>query len=127
MALAAFGSGCLGGDDQVRAATGAAREIANVVQSLERATVRGDWKAVCEDLLTEAARERAGGPRCLRRTRAAAAQIKRPAIEITAIKVRGRRAAVGVRTTAEGQAELRDLLQLRREGGEWRVEALSEG
>ncbi len=126
MALAAFGSGCLGGDDQPRPATGAAREIANVVQSLERATVRGDWKAVCEDLLTKAARRRAGGPRCERRTRAAAAEIARPAIEITAIKVRGRRAEVGVRTTAEGQAEVRDVLQLRRERGVWRVEALSD-
>ena len=124
MALAAFGSGCLGGDDQAPPASGAPRAIAQVIDRLERASVRGDWASVCDDLFTEAARERAGGGDCARVTREAAAGIERPRIAITAISVRGATARVTVRTRAEGQAAVADVLQLRREGGEWRVEAL---
>jgi hypothetical protein len=124
MALAALGSGCLGDDEQPPLAQGAPREIAQVVERLERAAARGDWAAVCRDLLTRAARRRVGGPDCLRLTREAGEQIERPAIEITSIRVRGDSAQVGVRTRARGQAEVTDMLELRREGGAWRVEAL---
>jgi hypothetical protein len=124
MAVAALGSGCLGADEEPRPATGAAREIAATVDRLERATAAGDWTTVCEELLTEAARRRAGGPDCVRLTREAARQIERPAIRITAISVRGASARARVRTRAAGQAEVADVLELRREDGEWRVEAL---
>jgi hypothetical protein len=125
MAVAALMSGCLGADEQPRPATGPAREIAQVVERLERATVRGDWATVCEQLLSEAARARAGGAECERRTRRAGRGVERPAIEITAIRVRGARAEVAVRTRARGQAEVPDVLELRREEGAWRVEALA--
>ncbi len=125
MALAALGSGCLGDEEQPPPARGAPREIAQVVQRLERATARGDWGAVCRDLLTRAARRRAGGPDCVRLTREAGQQIERPAIEIASIRVRGDSAQVGVRTRARGQAEVIDVLELRRERGAWRVEALA--
>jgi hypothetical protein len=124
MAVAAVGSGCLGGDEAPRPATGAAREIAVVVERLERATAAGDWRALCDELLTEAARRRAGGPDCVRLTREAAGRIERPAIRITAIRVRGTSARVGVRTRARGQAAVADVLELRRQDGEWRVDAL---
>jgi hypothetical protein len=124
MAVAALAPGCLGADEEARPATGAPREIAEVVQRLERATLRGDWTALCEDLFTEAARARAGGPDCARLTGEAGRAIRRPAIEIRAIRVRGARAFADVRTRAAGQAEVADVVELRREGGEWRVEAL---
>ena len=110
MALAAFGSGCLGSDEQAPAARGAPRAIAQVIDRLERASVRGDWASVCDELFTEAARERAGGGDCARVTREAAAGIERPRIAITAISVRGASARVTVRTRAEGQAAVADVL-----------------
>ena len=124
MALAALGSGCLGDDEQPPRAQGAPHEIAQVVQRLERATARRDWATVCRELFTAAARRRAGGSDCVRLTREAGDRVARPAIEITAIRVRGDRAEAHVRTRARGQAELTDVLALRREGGEWRVDAL---
>ena len=38
--------------------------------------------------------------------------------------MKGNRAAVEVRTHADGQARLKDELQLRREGDRWLIEAL---
>jgi hypothetical protein len=125
MAVAAFLTGCLGADEEPTPATGAAREVAAVVERLEKATVRGDYGTVCDDLFTAAARERAGGDDCERLTRSAAEGIRRPSIDIEAIEIRADRARVDITTRAAGQAEVTDVLELRREGGEWRVEALS--
>jgi hypothetical protein len=125
MAVAAFLTGCLGADDEPTPATGAARDVAAVVERLERATAQGDYETVCDDLFTAAARERAGGDDCERLTRSAAEGIRRPSIDIEAIEIRTDRARVEITTRAAGQAEVPGVLELRREGGEWRVEALS--
>jgi hypothetical protein len=120
-------TGCsLGADEEPRQAAGAPAEIAAVVQRLERATAERDWATVCSDLFTAAARKRAGGADCARLLREAGADVRRPAIEIRGIQVRkGGRASVEVRTRAEGQQSVSDVLELRSENGEWRVEALS--
>jgi hypothetical protein len=125
MAVAAFLTGCLGADEEPMPATGAAREVAAVVERLEKATARGDYGTVCEDLFTAAARERAGGDDCERLTRSAGEGIRRPSIDIEAIEIRADRARVEITTRAAGQAEVPDVLELRREGDEWRVEALA--
>ena len=77
----------------------------------------------CRDLFTAAARRRAGGRDCARLTRSAAAGIERPRIETVAIEREGKTARVRVRTRATGQAAVTDELLLRREAGEWRVDA----
>ena len=121
-----FAPGCsLGGDEEPRPAGGAPREIADIVERLERATAERDFRTICQDLLTRAARERAGGGDCVRLTREAAEGVRRPRITIRAIRVEGDRAEVEVRTRATGQAVVEDVLDLRREDGEWRVEALA--
>jgi Putative lumazine-binding len=126
MALAAILPGCLGADEESQPVRGAPREIAEVVDQLERATARRDFGTVCEDLFTAAARERAGGEDCERLTRSAAAGVARPRIEVKAVDVEGERARVRITTRAAGQAEVPDVLELRREEGEWRVEALAD-
>jgi hypothetical protein len=96
------------------------------VQQLERATAERDWATICTDLFTAAAREGAGGADCARLLGEAAADVRRPAIEIRGIRVEaGGRASVEVRTRAEGQQSVSDVLEMRREDGEWRVEALT--
>jgi hypothetical protein len=118
-------SGCsLGGDDEAKPASGAPAQIADTVDRLERAVARGDFAAICEQLFTTRARQRAGGDECARQLRSAAEGVKRPSIEVEAIDVKDNRATVRVRTEAEGQARVGDELQLRREGGRWLVEAL---
>jgi hypothetical protein len=126
MAVAAFLTGCLGGDDEPAPARGAARDIAGVVERLEQATAGRDFGTVCEELFTAAARARAGGEDCERLTRSAAEGIARPRIEMTSIHIRADAARVEVRTRAAGQADVPAVLELRREGGEWRVESLGE-
>jgi hypothetical protein len=128
MAVAAFLTltGCsLGADEEAPRASGAPAEIAEVVQRLERATTEHDWATICSDLFTAAARERAGGADCARLLGEAGADVRRPGIEIRGIRVRGRSASVEVRTRAEGQRAVPDVLELRSEAGEWRVEALT--
>jgi hypothetical protein len=126
MAVAAFLTGCLGADEEAEPVGGAARDIAGVVERLERATAERDFATVCDDLFTAAARERAGGEDCERLTRSAAEGVARPRIEMQAIDIRADAARVEVTTHAAGQAEVPAVLELRREGGEWRVEALGE-
>ena len=126
MAVAPFLTGCLGADEEAQPARGAARDIAGVVDRLERATAARDFGTVCEELFTAAARERAGGEDCERLTRSAAEGIARPRIEMKSIRVRADAARVEVTTRAAGQAEVQSALELRREGREWRVEALGE-
>jgi hypothetical protein len=124
MASAAFLAGCLGADDEPRPATGAPRAIAEVVERLERATADRDFAVVCRDLFTAAARERAGGRDCVRLTRSAAGGVERPGIELVSIDLKGASARVKVRTRASGQAVVGDVLVLRREGGDWRVDSV---
>jgi hypothetical protein len=126
MALAALLAGCLGADEEARPVAGAPRDVARVVERLERATAERDFATVCDELFTAAARARAGGEDCERLTRSAAAGVARPRIELEAIEVEGRRARVQVTTRATGQAEVPEVVELRRERGEWRVEALAD-
>jgi hypothetical protein len=126
MAVAALVSGCLGADEEVQPASGPPRAVAEAVQRLERATAEDDYATICDDLLTAAARERAGGRDCTRLTRSAAREIARPRIDVRAISLEGDRAEVRVVTRARDQAAVSDVLWLRREGGEWRVEGLGD-
>jgi hypothetical protein len=126
MAVAAFLTGCLGADEEPVPARGAAQDVARVVERLERATAERDFATICEELFTATARERAGGEDCERLTRSAAEGIARPSIEPTAFVIMGDRARVEIVTRAAGQAEVPDALALRRERGEWRVEALAD-
>jgi hypothetical protein len=120
-------AGCsLGDDDEPRRATGAARQVAQVVERLERAVAAGDWATVCDDLFTAAARERAGGRDCRRLLRSDARGVRRPSIELLSIRIRGDRADARVRSRARGQPPLTDVIELRREGGGYRVESLRE-
>jgi hypothetical protein len=119
-------AGCsLGGDEEPQPAIGAPREIAEVVHQLERATARRDFDAICNDLFTADARERAGGGDCPRMLRSAAERVHDPRIELRAIDLEGARARAGVRTRARGQATVGAALELRRERGEWRIDALN--
>jgi hypothetical protein len=121
-------SGCsLGADEETRTepARGAPKDIAAVVQTLERATRRGDWRGICRDLFTAAARRRAGGRECPKLLRSSAGDVRRPRIELVSLELRSGRARATVRTRAGGQRPLTDVIELRREGGRWRIESLS--
>jgi hypothetical protein len=120
------GAGCsLGGDEEPRPATGAPNEVARVVESLERATMRRDYATICDDLFTTAARRRAGGRGCSRLLAESGKEVRRPRIQLLAIELKGDRARARVRTRANGQRPVADTLLLRRVRGEYRIEALA--
>ena len=128
MAFTLAAGGCsLGGDEEPKPATGATREIGAVVGALERATAAQDFGTICEDLFTAAARRRAGGRDCRRLLRESARDVRRPQIEVLKIEIERDRAQVRVRTRAEGQRPLADVIELRRERGEYRIESLAAG
>jgi hypothetical protein len=123
--MVALLSGCsLGGDEEPPRPTGAARQIGVLVRQLELALQRGDAAGVCDDLLTEAARRRFGGSGCERRVRQGLAGVRHPRVELRAVERNGARAVISLRTQAEGMRTGDQRLELRRDDGEWRVEAL---
>jgi hypothetical protein len=127
MAMAAMLApmGCsIGADEEPQPAVGAPRAIAATVDRLERAIAASDYATVCDELFTAGARRRAGGGECARQLRSAAEGVTGPSIDLRGIRVKGERATVQVATAAEGQARVLDELQLRRERGRWRIEAL---
>ena len=118
-------SGCsLGGDEEPAPATGASRAIATVVAQLERAARQGDATAVCRDLLTPAARQRAGGATCPRRLRAPLAALSDPSIELRDIRLRRGSAVARVRTRDAGRGRADASLELRLVRGQWRIESV---
>jgi hypothetical protein len=121
------GSGCaLDGSSEPKPAKGAGRDVTAAVRRLERATARADWRTVCDDIFTAGARRRAGGRDCPRLLRSDAEGVARPRIEVLHITLKARgRAAVRVRSLARGQPPLEDVIELKRERGAYRVDALA--
>ncbi len=118
-------SGCsLGGDEEPAPASGASRAIGTVVAQLERAARQGDGAAVCRDLLTPAARQRAGGPRCARRLQTAIGRLRDPTIHLREIQLHRRSAVARVRTRDAGRGRADASLDLRLVRGQWRIESL---
>jgi hypothetical protein len=118
--------GCsIGGDDAPKPVTGVPKEIARTVDLLGRAIAHRDFATVCNSLFTASARERSGGAECEAQLRSAGEDVRHPTILIRGIDLNGDRASVEVVTDAEGQARVKDTLELRRQGGRWLIEALS--
>ncbi len=121
------GTGCaLDGQAQPKQAKGASRDAAAVVKRLERASARGDWRTVCDQIFTAGARRRAGGKDCARLLRSDAGGIAKPRIQVLHITLSSRgRAAVRVRSRARGQPPLVDVIELKRERGAYRIDSLA--
>ena len=95
-----------------------------MVERLGAATARKDFATICDELLSAATRQQAGGAQCESVLAARADGVRRPRIVIQAIAVEGAQAAVRVRTTAIGQAPTTDTIRLAREQGKFRIVSL---
>ncbi len=119
-------AGCnSGSEDDAKPAAGATREVTEAVVALQTATEAGDFKRICDELFSRAAKKRAGGGDCAQLVRSTAGDVRRPKITPLSIRVRGDRADVRVRTTARGQSPIEDTIQLVRERDAWRIAALA--
>ncbi len=99
--------------------------MTRVVTELDAATRQGQYRRICDELFTSAARRRAGGRDCPSLLRSTARELRNPSVELVSIRVTSREALARVRTRAMGQAPIVDVLVLRREGGRYRIEALT--
>jgi hypothetical protein len=133
LALAGVGAaGCsLGGGDEKgdkkpKRVTGTPNEAVSVVGQFQRATARADYRAICDGLFTASARRRAGGRRCVALLRSRAGDVRRPRIDLLGIELRGDRARVRIRSRASGQPPATDVLDLVRQGGRYRIDALGD-
>jgi hypothetical protein len=121
-------AGCsLGGDDEPEPIAGSPKAIAEAIGALERASRDRDWAAICDELFSAAARDRAGGRDCARLLRETAGDVRRPEIRLLSIELERERARARVRTRSAGQAPAEDTVVLVREGGEWKIDALTAG
>jgi len=119
-------AGCSSGDSESEPppAEGAPRQVAELIDRLERATRSRDFEAICGELLAKEARERAGGPDCVRLLRSTASDVRSPEIRVLSIRIDGDRANVRVSSRAEGQGPVEETIQLVRDGDGYRIAAL---
>jgi hypothetical protein len=123
--LLAGGCSLGGGDgDSPDTARGPAKEVAELIAALERATGSSDWRAVCDELFTRDARQRAGGRDCPRLLRSAAGDLRGARIELTKLTIKDDRVDAQVRSRARGQGPLVDTVQVVRERGRYRIDSL---
>jgi hypothetical protein len=105
--------------------SGPPQGVARTVERLDRAVRARDFESVCDDLLTPAARRRAGGDRCAARLAANARGVRQSRIRLLAIRIVGRRAEARIRTRSQGRAPVEETLRLERDGRGYRISALS--
>ncbi|MEJ7790176.1 MAG: hypothetical protein WKF29_09875 [Thermoleophilaceae bacterium] len=117
--------GCAGGEKEAppEPATGAPKQVAEVIARLERAAAAKDYRTVCA-LLSSAARERAGGKRCEASLGEQGAGVREPTIRVLSIGIEADRATARVRTEAVGQAPVDETIELVREDGKYLIAAL---
>ena len=118
-------AGCSGDEDEPRPITGPARQVAEAIEELERATARRDFRKVCAELFTPEVRRQAGGRECATLLARTAADVRRPQIDVERIEIEGDRAIASVVTRAAGQRAARDRIELVRRGGRYRIAALA--
>jgi hypothetical protein len=125
LALSVLVAGCGGGENgKPKPISGAAKQVAQVIERLETATAKRDFQSICDELLAAATRRQAGGAECPAVLAARARGVRRPRIVIRQIAVQGSQAVARVTTTAIGQAPATDTIRLVREGGSFRIASL---
>jgi hypothetical protein len=113
-----------GGGGKPKAITGPAKDVAETIQRLEKATAKRDFTTVCDQVLATATRKQAGGEQCPDVLDQRARGVRRPRIRIVSIEVKGNQAQARVRTTAVGQAATTNVIRLVKENGRFRVLSL---
>lgn len=119
-------AGCFGGEEEAKPVTGAPKAAAAVISRLERATARADYRTICNDLFTPAAKRRAGGRDCPSLLRSQVGDVRDPRIQPLATELDGNRARMRVRSRSRGQPPATDNLELVRRGGRYRIDALGD-
>jgi ketosteroid isomerase-like protein len=118
-AAASLAGGCGKSDDD---------KVRDTLARFEQATEKRDYKALCDDVLSEQVvqRLRAVGLPCeTALQRSTVASTLQPSITVEQVKVRGDTALAQITSTAVGQRASHDTIRLVKQGDDWRVSSLS--
>jgi hypothetical protein len=117
LTVAAAGCGRQSAEDAVR----------SKVDDFAQATAAKDYRRLCNDVLAKqlVQRARAAGLTCEVALETGLKGVQNPKVEVRKVTVRGDSATAVVHTTAANQDASTDTLQLARQGGEWRVSAVT--
>jgi hypothetical protein len=124
LALAGCGSS---ESSSANAFEGPEREVAQVVEDLQRAGQTGDAERVCGELLTAELAERLaeGGESCVDELDKAFGDSEDFELQVTGATVSGNTATAQVRQGGEGRTTA--TFELVRERGRWRISSLERG
>jgi hypothetical protein len=121
-------AGCGSGDSSsANAFQGQEREVAQVIEDLQRAGQRGDGQQVCSEILTAGLAERLaeGGESCADELDKAFGDAEDFELEVTDVTVSGNSATAEVRQGGEGRTTA--TFELVRERGRWRIASFERG
>jgi len=101
--------------------------VRSTLRSFAEATARKDYQALCDDLfskrLVEEVRRTVPCEIALQQSDLATA--KDPKLEVTRVRVDGKRATADVKTSAANQKPSQDTVELIQEDGDWRIISLT--
>jgi hypothetical protein len=103
------------------------RRVRDVLVAFGRATAAKDYRRLCRELLAPSLLEEVSaiGLPCETAVRTALEDLEDPRLTVGAIVVTGERATAQVRTSAAGQEPSRDVVQLEKVDGNWRIASLT--
>jgi hypothetical protein len=103
-------------------------QVRTTLTSFSRATAAKDYQTICDRLLAPsliAALKKIGLP-CEIALQQGLGDVREPRLLVGAVTVRGKRATADVRSSAEGQPPSKDMIELVRTGGGWRISSLAK-
>ena len=118
LAVTMLAAGCGGPSDE--------QQVAGTVSAFGRATAAKDYRTLCGKLLSPKLIEQVQqiGLPCEQALQRALGDVQSPRLTIGKVTVDGDTATAEIRTSAAGQAPSRDVLQLARVKGDWRIASL---
>ena len=118
-------AGCGGGS----AKRSDADRVRDTLGAFGEASAKHDYRRVCAELLAKPVIDsvRRAGLSCESAMKSALEGVQAPKIEVRQVTITGNRASAKVHTTAANQPASDDTVALVKEGGDWKIGALSGG
>jgi hypothetical protein len=106
----------------------AEEQVRTTLISFSRATAAKDYQKICDRLLAPsliADLKKIGLP-CEIALQQGLGDVRQPRLLVGAVTVQGKRATADVRSSAEGQAPSKDMIELVRTDAGWRISSLAK-
>lgn len=123
LAVVVFAVSRISGRTETPKISGPPKDAVATVMDFETALANRDWATICNTLYTSEARAAAGGSRCTASLAQSAGGLRDPRVRIISVTIGGSGAAVQVAASVNGKPAVTDTIQLKREGGRFRIAA----